>query len=62
MLFQNEKWKKAKLLAKNPTAYTGLTLLFIALALIAMPNTLQPMLKDVLMVAFACTALLPGAQ
>ena len=42
-----------------PSTYAGLVLLFIASALISLPD-MPSNSKDFLMVAFACVALLPG--
>jgi hypothetical protein len=46
-------------LLSTPSTYAGLFLLFIAIALMTLPE-MQSSLKDFLMVAFACVALLPG--
>ena len=45
-------------LMKLPSTYAGIILLFIASALISLPE-MPPTAKDFLMVAFSCVALLP---
>jgi hypothetical protein len=48
-------------LMKLPSTYAGIALLFIASALIFLPE-MPPTAKDFLMVAFACAALLPAKK
>ena len=50
---------KAKALATKSSSYAGLVLLLIACTLAFMPD-IPHTVKDFLMVAFACVALLPG--
>lgn len=54
-----EWYTEAFRLAKKPSTYAGIVLLFIASTLISLPG-MPPNSKDFLMVAFACVALLPG--
>ena len=50
---------KARALAAKPSSYAGMILLVIACTLAFVPE-IPPALKDLLMVTFACVALLPG--
>ena len=52
-------WESIQTLATTPSTYSGAVMLFIALTLISMPD-MPSNTKDFLMVAFACTALMPG--
>ncbi len=56
---ENAALSKLKHLTSMPSTYAGLVLLFIASALISLPD-MPSNSKDFLMVAFACVALLPG--
>ncbi len=55
----NSKMQRLKALLAMPSTYAGVILLFIACTLIFLQDT-PAKVKDLLMVAFACVALLPG--